>query len=237
MFPWWGIYPMMKPIPTIDEQPPTLYYMLRAILDDEEIKTSKLAEIGRNYIFDFDYPLTSNISKKDFETMILNKFLFRRIGTQTLTSFKINLSVKLNEIMPMYNKLFDAIEYWNIFEDGEEISRTLEDNKISTSENNINNTNLSKSVSDRRYSDTPQNRLSDIENGTYMTDYNLDNNTSNDNSTSHGNASSNDNTNVTENIKRTPADKINIYKQFIESKNNIYTMIFKDLDSLFYQLV
>ena len=33
------------------------------------------------------------------------------------------------------------------------------------------------------------------------------------------------------------SDKINIYKQFLESKNNIYSMIFKDLDSLFYQLV
>lgn len=236
MFPW--IYPLfMKPIPTINEEPPTIYYLLRAIVNDDSVKTSELAKIGREQIFDFDYPLTNKISKEDFETMILNKYMMRRIGTETLTSFKINLCVKLNEIMPLYNKLFDAIDGWNIFDDGEEMTRTLQDTKTSSSQNTINNQTSSNNISDRRYSDTPQDRLQDVQDGTYLTDYNYDTNTSNDNSISSGTGSSNDNTNVLENIKRTPADKINIYKNFIESKNNIYTMIFKDLDVLFYQLV
>lgn len=238
MFPYWTIFPfMMKPIPTIDEQPPTIYYLLRAIVDDDDVKTSSLADRGRETIFDFEYPLTSKISKRDFETMILNKFMMRRIGTETLNAFKINLSVKLNEIMPLYNKLFDSLDGWNLFSDGEEMTRTMEDQKSSTSQNRIENQTNTNNTSDRRYSDTPQNRLLDVQNGTYMTDYNYDTNTSNDNSISSGNATSNDNTNIVENIKRTPADKITIYKEFIENKQNIYTMIFKDLDCLFYQLV
>ena len=56
-------------------------------------------------------------------------------------------------------------------------------------------------------------------------------------STTNGSANSTDNNITNEKITRTPADKISIYKDFIESKNNIYTMIFKDLDCLFYQLV
>lgn len=236
MFPW--IYPLfMKPIPTINEEPPTIYYLLRAIVNDDSVKTSELAKIGREQIFDFDYPLTNKISKEDFETMILNKYMMRRIGTETLTSFKINLCVKLNEIMPLYNKLFDAIDGWNIFDDGEEMTRTLQDIKTSSSQNSIETNTSTNNISDRKYSDTPQNQLQSVQNGTYLTDYNYDTNTSTDNSISNGTGSSNDNTNVLENIKRTPADKINIYKQFIESKNNIYSMIFKDLDVLFYQLV
>lgn len=238
MFPYWTMFPfMMKPIPTINEEPPTIYYLLRAIVDDEDVKTSSLADRGREIIFDFDYPLTSNISKRDFETMILNKFMMRRIGTETLTAFKINLSVKLNEIMPLYNKLFDSIDGWNLFSDGEETTRTLQDNKISSSQNTITNQTYTNNTSDRRYSDTPQNRLNEVQSGEYMTDYNYDTNISNDNSRSDGTATSNDNSNIIENIKRTPADKISVYKEFIENKQNIYTMIFKDLDCLFYQLV
>ena len=68
-----------------------------------------------------------------------------------------------------------------------------------------------------------------------MTDYNYDTDTSTGTTTSN---SSGTNTNTTnETINRSPADKIKIYNEFIENKNNIYTMIFKDLDSLFYGLV
>lgn len=239
-YPW--MFPiLMKPIPTIDEQPPTIYYLLRAIVDDESIKTSDLANAGRSEIFDFDYPLTNLIDKDKFETMILNKFMMRRIGTQTLTSFKLNLNVKLNEIMPLYNKLFESIEGWNLFNDGEVVTRTQTDDRISNSSNNIesSSTTNNKNISDRRYSDTPQNALYQVQDGTYLTEYNYDQDTSNgnDSSTTQGVSNATDNNVTTEEIRRSPANKIEVYKNFIESKNNIYSMIFKDLDVLFYQLV
>lgn len=263
-YPW--MFPMMmQPIPTIDEQPPTIYYLLRAIVNDNSIKTNELADKGRSEIFDFTYPLSANINKKDFECMILNKFMMRRIGTQTLTAFKLNLNVKLNEIMPMYNKLFDSIEGWNLFEDGESVTREQTDdrttnttnNTISSSDTTSNSSVLTETENsntntyDKRYSNTPQNSINDVKDGHYITEYNYDTekNLGNNNSNSISNSSGNDrnntqsNTNLTDNynllerIKRTPSDKIKIYKDFIESKNNIYTMIFKDLESLFYQLV
>ena len=142
-------------------------------------------------------------------------------------------NVKLNEIMPVYNKLFDALENWNIFQDGEITERDLSDNRTINNTNNINSE--SESNSDRRFSEMPQNQLQNIADGTYLTDYNLDKN--NDKSKTNGESNTKDDNIVKEIIKRSPADKINIYKQFIESKNNIYSMIFKDLDNLFYQLV
>lgn len=231
------LMPILIPkFPTNNDKPPTIYALLNSIVNfdkEEQTKISELAKYGRSKFFDFNYPLSNVVNKEDFECMILNHYMMRRIGFDTLTAFKLQLYVKLNEIMPMYNKLFDALESWNIFNDGEVVERDLIDNRTINNTNNINSE--SESNSDRRFSEMPQNQLENISDGSYLTDYNLDKN--NDKSKTNGISNTKDDDVVKETIKRSPADKINIYKQFIESKNNIYSMIFKDLDNLFYQLV
>lgn len=233
MYPF--IYPIIPMIPTINEKPPTLYSLLNAIVNygnDNPVKINELAKNGRTTIFDFDYPLSSNINKEEFETLILNKFMMRRIGFDTLTAFKLQLNVKLNEIMPMYNMLFDSLKDWDLF-DGELTEHNSIDNKnIDNTSTVVNNTN---NTSDRRYSNTPQNRLNDIKNGSYVTDYNFDQDTSNSNA--NGNNKTTENNTLNETTKRTLADKVSAYKNFIESKQNIYSMIFKDLNVLFYGIV
>ena len=231
------LIPLLIPrFPHDNPKPPTIYALLNSIVNfgkEEQTKISELAKNGREKIFDFNYPLSSVINKEDFECMILNHYMMRRIGFDTLTAFKLQLNVKLNEIMPLYNKLFDALENWNIFQDGEITERDLTDNRTINNTNNIKSESESKS--DRRFSEMPQNQLDNISDGTYLTDYNLDKN--NDNSKTDGTSNTKDDDVIKEIIKTSPSDKINIYKQFIESKNNIYSMIFKDLDNLFYQLV
>lgn len=222
-------------IPTNCTKPPTLYSILNSIVNynnENPVSIYKLAESGRDKIFDFEYPLTDKINKKDFEVMILNHFIQRRIGFQTVTSFKIALSVKLNEIMPMYNILFNSTLNWDLFKDGEIVERETTDTGSNTLNNNtkVNNSN----ISDRRNSQMPQNELDDIKNGSYMTDYNYDTNTDNGETISSSSGNTNNKTN--EIIKRSPSDKMNLYKEFIQNKQNIYTMIFKDLDNLFYGL-
>lgn len=223
--------------------PPTIYSILNSICNFDEADKTKIKDLARNgriKIFDFNYPLSYKVKKDEFETMILNKFLMRRIGYETVTAFKIALEVKLNEIMPMYNKMFDMLDGWNLFEDGEHISRTTSD----AGTNSINNmsstssTTSTSNVSDRRYSDTPQDQLADVRDGKYITDYNYD--TDNGSSTDSGSASStttgSDSRNTIENITRTPSDKMKIYKEFIENKKSILTMIYEDLEELFYGL-
>ena len=231
------LMPILIPrFPHDNPKPPTIYALLNSIVNfgkEEQTKISELAKNGRGTFFDFQYPLSKVINKEDFECMILNHYMMRRIGFDTLTAFKLQLNVKLNEIMPLYNKLFDALENWNIFQDGEITERDLTDNRTINNTNKINSE--SESNSDRRFSEMPQNQLQNISDGTYLTDYNLDKN--NDKSKTDGESNTKDDNVVKEIIKRSPSDKINIYKQFIESKNNIYSMIFKDLDNLFYQLV
>lgn len=241
-------YPFLFPcMPTMINLPPTVYSLLESIVNygkDEKTKIKDLAKDGRTTFFDFDYPLTNNITKEQFETMILNKFIMRRIGYDTLTAFKLQLNVKLNSIMPLYNKMFDALENWNIFNDGEVTTETGTDERqtTNTTQNTLSNssTTQSSSTSDRRNSELPQDQLENLRDGSYVGNYNYDTDTSTgtDSSTSNGTAtaSGTDNNEYTKEIRRSPADKIAIMKEMQENINSIYEMIFKDLECLFYQL-
>lgn len=255
MIPYYnGLFMFYPFLPPNCNKPPTLYSVLNSIVngdkdEDEYTKIKDLAKEGRSTIFNFDYPLSQYIEKEKFETMILNHFLQRRIGFETVTAFRIQLDVKLNEIMPLYNKMFNALDNWEIFNDGEVTTRSGTDNTTSQSTNNTSNslsnqsTTSTTDTSDRRNSELPQNQLEDLRNGSYVTNYNYDTNTNSgqDTSTSTGSSQATnngtDNKQYNETITRTPADKIAILKEMQENIKSIYTMIFKDLDCLFYQLV
>lgn len=221
---WW-MNPIFYPkLPVDYDLPPTIYSLLNSIVNfdsEENTPIKNLAKSGRQIIFDFDYPLSDKIEKEKFEEMILNNFMMRRIGYETLTAFKLALNVKLNEIMPVYNKLFDSFDGWNILNDGEVTTTTL-----NTSSNGSTGLN---SESDRRYSESPQGRLNDVKSGTYLTDYNLDTTTSN--------STSSDTSTQSGTITKSPADKIKIYNEYMENVKGVYTLIFKDLEELFYFLV
>ena len=118
MIPYYNNYFWFYPfLPPNNNLPPTIYTILEAIVNPDvdlnapapDVKIKDLAKVGRSTIFNFDYPLSSKVDKEKFECMILNHFLQRRIGFETVTAFRIQLDVKLNEIMPFYNKMFDAL--------------------------------------------------------------------------------------------------------------------------------
>ena len=258
MIPYYnGLFMFYPFLPPNCNKPPTIYTILESIVNPEvdlnepapKVKIKDLTKVGRTTIFNFDYPLTSNITKEKFETMILNHFLLRRIGFETVTAFIIQLDVKLNEIMPLYNKMFDALENWEIFNDGEITTRTGTDNRTTQNTNQTSNSLSNESitntsdVSDRRNSELPQNQLENLRDGSYVTNYNYDTNTNSgsDSSTSQGTSEATnngtDNNIYNETIKRSPADKIAILKEMQENIKSIYSLIFKDLECLFYQLV
>lgn len=235
MFP---MYPMFLFYPRLTNDcdlPPTIYSILDSIVnfgEEEETPIKNLAKEGRGEIFDFDYPLSTHINKEDFEVMILNNYMMRRIGYETHTAFKLQLNVKLNSIMPIYNKLFDSLDGWNLFTDGEVVSREVTRGETSTDSSESSLT--SSTTDDSRFSDTPQGRLQDIKDGTYMTDYTLNQNDNTSTGSSSG-SSSKDGTEE-ETITRTPANKIELYKEFQNNIKSIYQLIFDELDELFYTL-
>lgn len=264
----------MPRIPDINNNPPTLYSILNSIANygkEEKTKIPDLAMATHSDVFNFKYPLSNKVNKEDFETLILNRFLTRRIGFETFTTFQLNLNVKLNMIMPKYNILFDSLIDWDILQDKEITERTGKDNDENNRENitsnssntfNENNTNVNtqntsetETKSDRRFSELPQNQINEIENGNYMTEYNLDTNTSNDNSngtsisnsvlqgTQKSDTNSNEintsNKTYEEKITKTstPSEKFSIYNEMQKNLMNIYEMIFAELNDLFYSII
>lgn len=264
--PYNNIFFLNPFIPAYNQKPPTLFSILNSIANfgkdaEERTKVKDLAKVTHTKIFDFDYPLSAKIDKDKFEINILNKFLKRRIGTETVVDFKIELEVKLNEIMPKYNKMFDFLDGWNLFNDGETIERTQTNNsnkeneENTTSESTTNNTlenisnNESNLIQSRRESNTPQAYIENVQDNAYLSKYNYneDSTTSNDTTNSTGNSRNNTsnnsrsnetNTNTTnEKITRSPADKIKLYEEFQNNITNIYTMIYNELSPLFLQIL
>ena len=219
-----NLYPfMMMPIYNLPDdkffRPPLLSDLLNSLVNftkpaDEKVKLSDIPNVASSIVFDFEYPLSSHVDKEKFETMILKKFFTRRIGYETYTTWKMQLDVKMNEIMPVYNKLFDAMNNWNIFSDGENYTRVI-NNETETS---------NESSNDVRHSNLPQNQIQDINDGNYMTDYTK---TSSD-------ASGSGSSDTTETYTKDVSNKVEIYNKFLEDRNHIMTLIYKDLDSLFY---
>ena len=207
----------------MNPKPPTLYAIMNSIANydvEEKTKIRNLAKATREKIFDFDYPLSSKVPKEDFECQILNHFIMRRIGQETFTAFQLFLENKLNEILPYYNTLFDSLIDYNLFNDGEVITRNRQDNGTSS----LNSTNEIKT----KFAEYPMNQLNDIDNGKYVTNQTTNNGTS-------GNTGTNSNTMV-ETETHSGLDKMDLYQKYLQTRNSIMTMIYKDLDILFYGL-
>ena len=224
-------------------KPLTLLSVLQ-MYDTSAGLTSKISALPGLYheeIFDFNYPLTTNINKDDFEIKILKHFILRRIGFETIQAFKLMLDDKLNTIMPKYNIMFD--NYYHNLNLYSKTDTEVEDYEASgsnsgTNSNNTTNSSTNSSTSDNRMSDTPQNAIADVRSGTYVSEYsyNVDSGTNSDTSVSSGT-----NTNQSEDeYTRTRHNTTNIYGKDIleitQNIENVYELIFSDLDELFYQL-
>ena len=207
----------------MNPKPPTLYAIMNSIANyDAESKTKirNLAKATHEKIFDFEYPLSNKVNKEDFECQILNHFIMRRIGQETFTAFQLFLENKLNEILPYYNIMFDSLADYNLFNDGEVITRNREDNGTSS----LNSTNEIKT----KFAEYPMNQLSDIDDGKYVTNQTTQNGSNGSNGTS---------SNISrETETRSGIDKMDLYQKYLQTRNSIMTMIYKDLDILFYGL-
>ena len=224
--------------------PPTLYSIMESMVNydnTDPVKIRDLSLYAREKIFDFNYPISEAFNKEKFEDLFLKHYMFRRINYDTFTSFKIHLEVKLNEIMPKYNKMLDGFNMLNFLGETETHLRNVVDSRTTASNgtSDINNTSSDNSETINKYSDTPQDLISDILNDEYVTEFTQNKNNSTGNSSSHGvnTNNTNDNGNLEENITIHRGDSIDEYKKYLEVVDNIYSLIFKECDSLFYGLV
>lgn len=84
---------------------------IKDIVDDysvsiESRKIDDKLDKAREYIFDFDYPVIDDATKKRIEIAILKHYYLREIAFETIGIFKIKLNDRLNLIMSRYNALY-----------------------------------------------------------------------------------------------------------------------------------
>ena len=214
---------------TQNDEPPTLYSLMNSYVnfnksDEEKVKIIDLPSEFREYLFDFDYPLDDEL-KPQFEENFLTHYMMRRIGYETYMSFKIHLKSKLNEIMDKYNHLLNEITELDFLGTTETHTRQFASTSNSTSSGS------SSTTSDNKYSDTPENELTDIQTGKYLTDYTY--NTQSGSS----NASANGTVNNSENITIHRGDSTEEYIKMQNKIMNVYSLIYKECDSLFYGII
>lgn len=125
--------------------------------------TITLGEIVENNIeiFDFDYPFYNEERRKQFEQHFIEHFYFDEIGQETVSRFKQRLKIKLNLIMPYWNKIFLADELEQRILDNYSVTETYESNienlTNAVNENNVNTSN--ESINKNLESDTPTTKV------------------------------------------------------------------------------
>lgn len=165
-------------------------------------------------IFDFDFPIFDENYRNVLETKILKHYYTREIGLETYGLWKLKLDTKLNEIMPFYNQLYKSalLEFNPLYEvdysktgnrdssgtrDNTENNSESYDESVDTNEShdesntNSNDGTLTKgttTTTTNYFSDTPQGAISNVIDGTYLTNatYNVAGNTGSDNTSNSG---------------------------------------------------
>lgn len=141
----------------------------------------KTIDAAIDWVFDFDFPIFDERYKNVLCKKILRHYYTREIGLETVGLWKHFMCMRLNEIMPYYNKLYlsEKIEL-DPFEQVSMTTRHIKDNigatdtsknsKDKTGSSFENNTNVDGTQINRDlYSDTPQGALDNLENETYLT--------------------------------------------------------------------
>lgn len=101
----------------------------------------EIIESGVDIFKDWSYPIYSEDYRSSLNNKIIRHFYFKEIGFETVGRFKYELKTLLNEIMPYYNKIYDAINL---------------DQRIL---NNYDVTDTTSSISKDLESDTPQGQV------------------------------------------------------------------------------
>lgn len=208
-------------------------------------------------IFNFDFPIFDEAYRTVLETKILKRFYTREIGEETVGLWKLRLNTRLNEIMPYYNKLYESelLEFNPLYTTKMQRSRNGtvgNENSGSVSSENQSQSSGSGSGSNSntttdKYSDTPQGTISNVEDGTYLTNARIvgeevSNSSSTSNSSSgSGSVSSSGSSTTTEDYLESVVgyEGRNASKLLLDYRDtfiNIDVMILDNLDDLFMQL-
>lgn len=220
------------------------YYLQTLAKTEDEENVADILEKSWNLVFNFDFPIYDEKHRQELCTKILLHYYFREIGMETIGAWRVKLQMKMNEIMPYYNKLYQVLDENFSLAKTRESFRNLEHtgkndftgsvNTTNTNTSNVNN--VDNTVN--KFLDTPQGGLDGILDTDYLTNATINdvnstqsitNNSNGDTSTKNLN---NDeysdrehkygNFDLLENVEKYNAEKFNIDLAIINELNSLF---------------
>lgn len=160
-------------------------------------KVSDVLNASWDKVFDFDFPIFDEDYRSVLCKKILKHYYTREIGVETVGLWKLKLDTKMNEIMPIFNKRYEStlfefnplydVDYTRTTNGGESGENESErsgsrteggnetdkltgtDTKATTGTVGVVRSNTGSGSSEDKFSDTPQGSLTNVKNGTYLT--------------------------------------------------------------------
>lgn len=192
---------------------------------------NEIIEQSRSKIFSFDYPIFDEKYRGVLETKILKHYYTREIGLETVGLWLHKLDVKMNEIMPYYNQLYNSclLEFNPFYNTDLTTKRDIKTNEKGNSKDETNTTTKEWEL----YSDTPQGSVKNLENETYLT--NATKNTGDGNTLNKGETNVDNVQDYLETVKGKVGGEnySSLLEQYRKTFLNIDMMIIDELSDLF----
>ena len=192
---------------------------------------NEIIEQSRSKIFSFDYPIFDEKYRGVLETKILKHYYTREIGLETVGLWLHKLDVKMNEIMPYYNQLYNSclLEFNPFYNTDFTTKRDIKTNEKGNSKDETNSTTKEWEL----YSDTPQGSVKNLENETYLT--NATKNTGDGNTLNKGETNVDNVQDYLETVKGKVGGEnySSLLEQYRKTFLNIDMMIIDELSDLF----
>lgn len=136
----------------------------------ENIPMSERIQIGREKLFDFDYPFFNENERVKFETNFITNFYTREIGFETEGLFKLKLENWLQINMPYFNQLFESecMQFDPLINSEQWVEHYKDDTS-----NQVDNTKSITDFSqedDRKYDSSEKSKSEHDETGTFETE-------------------------------------------------------------------
>lgn len=206
--------------------------MLSPLINWDNSKvTLELRELIENGvdIWDFEYDsFYQGFEKSAFEKKVIDHYYFRQIGQETPGRWLHYFRTRIQEIMPYYKQLYESVKLMESLDDpfaNLDVTETF--SQITQGESNGETESAGNST--RKFSNTPQGSLENLDN--YLTEGTIENGT--DSSTSSGTSSGSTEYTLTRKGQQGVSTYAHDMKELRETYLNIDMMMINELKDLF----
>lgn len=179
------------------------------------------------------YPIFDESYRKPLNDKIINHYLMREIGYETIDLFRMGIARKMNEVMPLYNKLYQTEMDFDPF-----ITVDIETKNNVEGASETQNESTSGSITDGKSravsSEMPSEMLRN--DGNYATTGADSTSNSTVDSTAEDNGKVTSASNSTTSTKGFQGDRVDVMVRYRDSLLNIDMMVINELAGEFYSL-